>query len=280
MSQEELKKALQTARFAHERETELTYTITGFGALLRAVEILVERQDKPAEADSGIVAKLEQKIKMQHAEMGEARARVAELEREQRKCIELITEAKLVMPGRTLTWAVGDLIELHATAKKKVDELEKDKRRAEARVRAWGAQTGETEPSAPRIVGAKPEFITVDGKTPGEVLILAQHDCRPSQVGREMLESAERDAIAVLRAFGQPSQTTSTNAVEVLDKLASYWEKGATYEGMPEQYRRGLKDCAKELREEITKLEAKPAQSPPDTSTESGLPDAVLREKP
>ena len=117
MSQDELKKALQTARFAHERETELTYTITGFGALLRAVEILVERQDKPAEADSGIVAKLEQKIKMQHAEMGEARARVAELEREQRECVEALSESLLVMPGRTLIEAVKDLIELYGSAK-------------------------------------------------------------------------------------------------------------------------------------------------------------------
>lgn len=40
---------------------------------------------------------------------------------------------------------------------------------------------------------------------------------------------------------------------ERVEKLASYWEKGATHESMHEQYRKALADCAKELREELSK---------------------------
>lgn len=43
----------------------------------------------------------------------------------------------------------------------------------------------------------------VDGQTPGEVLILSMHGCTSTQVSREMLESAEIDARAVLRVFGK-----------------------------------------------------------------------------
>ena len=118
MSQDELQRAIRVARLAQEPETEPpTRKAVFLGALLRAVELLADRQDKPSEADSGIVAKLEQKIKMQHAEMGEARARVAELEREQRECVEALSESLLVMPGRTLIEAVKDLIELYGSAK-------------------------------------------------------------------------------------------------------------------------------------------------------------------
>lgn len=42
----------------------------------------------------------------------------------------------------------------------------------------------------------------VDGQTPGEVLILSQQGCEPRLVSLEMLASAEIDARAVLRVFG------------------------------------------------------------------------------
>lgn len=46
-----------------------------------------------------------------------------EAEREQRACVEALSESLLVMPGLTLGEAVKDLIELHGSAKKRVDEL-------------------------------------------------------------------------------------------------------------------------------------------------------------
>jgi hypothetical protein len=101
--------------------------------------------------------------------------------------------------------------------------------------------------------------MTVDGKTPGQVANEGYERAAGSRT-----ESWEAAANAVLRAFGQPNQTTQTNAAEVLGKLASYWEKGAAYDGMPEQYRRGLKDCAKELREELAKLRSGPSQTQQD----------------
>jgi hypothetical protein len=183
----------------------------------------------------------------------EAQQRVVELEREQRECLSLITESRLVMPGRTLAEAVKDLIELHGYAAKKIAELT--------------------------------ACVDVNGKTPGQVSVEARrsatlkrrapfyvHDVYDGEkVDNAAIE--EEAALAVLRAFGQPSQTTQ-NAVEVLNKLASYWEKGAAYEGMPEQYRRGLKDCAKELREELAKLSAEPpsdATTPKVFVNENGL---------
>jgi len=116
---------------------------------------------------------------------------------------------------------------------------------------------------------------TVDGKTPGEFgygiwyplcrqgLSIALRDWK-TDVSERDKQIWETTCAAVLRAFGQPSQTTQTNATEVLNKLASYWEKGAAYEGMPEQYRRGLKDCAKELREKLANISAEP---PSDATT-------------
>lgn len=39
--------------------------------------------------------------------------------------------------------------------------------------------------------------------------------------------------------------------LERLENLASYWEKGSQHKPMPEEYRRALRDCAKELREAL-----------------------------
>lgn len=41
--------------------------------------------------------------------------------------------------------------------------------------------------------------------------------------------------------------------VERVERLASYWDKGAKHIAMPEEYRNALKDCAKELREAFSK---------------------------
>ena len=118
-----------------------------------------------------------------------------------------------------------------------------------------------------RRIDKEREPLTVDGKTPGQVAYEAFRGCVMNQHETEAAKKWEIAARAVLRAFGnQGGQTPTTNAVEALDKLASYWEKGAVYEGMPEQYRRGLTDCAKELREELTKLEgakSTPTNEPP-----------------
>ena len=140
-----------------------------------------------------------------------------------------------------------------------------------------------TEPKAlARELDQRNAPMTVDGKTPGQVFDEAFRNGFGKRVvpnpdselvrthSGELVRDYQREqaldwanateigALAVLRVFGQPNQTPSTNVVEVFNKLASYWEKDATYDGMPEQYRRGLKDCAKDLREELAKLSTEP----------------------
>ena len=151
MSQDELKKALQTARLAHERETELTYTITSLGALLRAVELLAERQNKPSEADSGVVAKLEQKIKMQHAQIGE-------LEAQDRRAGELL--AKTHAAHVAAEARVAELEQAWDMLKKSLDES--DLQRNEGLTKIAELEKRIADLTAP---------VTVDGKTPGQVAL-------------------------------------------------------------------------------------------------------------
>jgi hypothetical protein len=53
--------------------------------------------------------------------------------------------------------------------------------------------------------------------------------------------------VAELEAENKSLRDTKTKA----EKLAAYWEKGAAHTNMPDNYRSGLKDCAKELRETL-----------------------------
>lgn len=73
--------------------------------------------------------------------------------------------------------------------------------------------------------------VTVDGKTPGQVGFEGYRDARHKATGEwtsweHELAAVQRDwwgssALAVLRAFGQPSQTQQTNAVEALRRVHS-----------------------------------------------------------
>ena len=117
--------------------------------------------------------------------------------------------------------------------------------------------------------------VTVDGKTPGQVGFEGYRDARHKATGEwtsweHELAAVQRDwwgssALAVLRAFGQPSQTTQ-DTVEVLRRVRERIDSN------PYPDVRSLRH----IDDELAKLEAKPAQSPPDTSTESGLPDPVI----
>lgn len=53
-----------------------------------------------------------------------------------------------------------------------------------------------------------------------------------------------------VRAYAKDGAAFITERVQ---KLASYWDKGAAYEPFPDGYRKALKDCAKELREAFEK---------------------------
>lgn len=254
MSRNELGKALRTARLAYERETEPTYTITGFGALLRAVEILVERQDKPAEADSGIVAKLEQKIKMQHARIAELEKRIADL------------TAPMTVDGKTpgdvgrfeydATYhaQLGTGCSLNAACSFAWENA------AKAILRAFG------QPSQ-----------TTTGAV--EALRRVRHAMFPNPRGQTTDPEARHrmqiidDELAKLKAKPAPA---SDHAHEL--GSCSFCDKQPANPS-PVQYanevaRYGTEVCAR------AGLVRNDSGSPPDTSTESGLPDAVLLEKP
>ena len=80
----------------------------------------------------------------------------------------------------------------------------------------------------------------------------------------------EKEAHAVLRAFGNspPGQTTQTNAADALRRVRDRIDYG------PTENWRG--DMRRIIDDELAKLKARPVQLPPDTSTDSGLPDAVI----
>lgn len=290
MSQDELHTAIRVARKIYrEGSRPVDETLVVLCALVRAVELLAERQDKPA-----------------------ADKRIEELEREQRECLSLITDSLLVMPGRTLTWAVGDLIDLHGTAKKKVDELQKEVADTIASRDQWTNRAIDAETKIGAMLTERAFGLSYDGKTPGQVSLegrtFARIDAHGLPVNKavqwSMLEDDERafeeiGALAVLRAFGQPSQTTQANAAEALrgclervrERLG---EEERSFGGEHLVVDRPTWTAI--IDAELAKLEARPAPNsdhahelgscsfcdkpPPDTSTESGLPDAVLLEKP
>lgn len=51
--------------------------------------------------------------------------KIAELEQDQRRCVDAMSESNLVPPGRTLVEGISELVKLHETAAKKIAELEK-----------------------------------------------------------------------------------------------------------------------------------------------------------
>ena len=178
------------------------------------------------------------------------------LEREQREGLSLITESNLAMPGRTLVEAVKDLIELHGSAKKQVEELEKEVTRQqgvirlqnktmedhvsrgvhesmvadlrakivehEAHTRTFDELKAELQRSQTRErelekrIAELTEPMTVDGKTPGQVANEGYERAAGSRT-----ESWEACAQAVLRAFGNPpsGQTQQANAAEALRRV-------------------------------------------------------------
>lgn len=175
---------------------------------------------------------------------------------------------------------IAELEERLAEQDAEHEKLVSAKRRAEARVRAWEERTGESGPSAPRIVGAKLNTMTVDGKTPGQVAFEVRTTAVDEATGqppsgdswdkvadwrRETWETAAR---AVLRAFGNspPGQTPQANAVEALqrvrdrinaDDLDSFNVAGSLGLGPNAAITKfGVRRI---VDDEIAKLEAKPA---------------------
>jgi hypothetical protein len=90
-----------------------------------------------------------------------------------------------------------------------------------------------------------------------EALERVRRDIAQRDVRKEHGQMATDMALAIiddeLSALPAADLTGPKKPTKPLEELAAYWEKGAAYEGMPEQYRRGLADCAKELREELAK---------------------------
>lgn len=112
------------------------------------------------------------------------------------------------------------------------------------------------------------EPMTVDGKTPGQVALEAWN---PGANGYSAYrDDWERSALAVLRAFGQPSQTTQ-DAAEALRRVRKSF---AGYQG----------ECAAVVREaiddELAKLEAKPTTNAEAVAMYEATKDAARRAFP
>jgi ribosomal protein S13 len=98
---------------------------------------------------------------------------------------------------------------------------------------------------------------------------IAQRDVRKEhgQMATDMALAIIDDELASLEGQGitdpqkptRPADITDTQKPTKpalsnrLDTLATYWERGMEHLSLTEDYRRGLKDCAKELREELDK---------------------------
>ena len=157
----------------------------------------------------------------------------------------------LVMPGRTLVEAVKDMIELHEFAAKKIAEHEARGRELKKRI---------AELTAP---------VTVDGKTPGRVAYMAYKTRMHRLIGvgnetRDDFDDLIDDdqcawadcALAVLRAFGQPSQTTQ-DAADALRRARARIEAAPVAAGACR-----IKEGALAIiDDEIAKLGAAPARN-------------------
>jgi len=203
---DELRRAISIAQTAHDRnDGPADNTAVAIGALIRVVTILAgEQQTSRDEAinvyketrdaavrafgegateNSGIVASMEQKIKMQHA-------RIGELEEQDHRAGELLVKTHAA----------------HAAAEARVSDLEKllaEQGARESRLHVVLSDHGlPTEPKAlARELTQRSAPMTVDGKTPGEVCFAA-FDPNLAQFGSRVLEDWERAARAVLAAFG------------------------------------------------------------------------------
>jgi hypothetical protein len=116
--------------------------------------------------------------------------------------------------------------------------------------------------------------VTVDGKTPGQVGFEGYRDARHKATGEwtsweHELAAVQRDwwgssALAVLRAFGQPSQTTQTNVVAALRRVRERVGNIETHfrgaDGMRREHtaKGAIKDAHAIIDNELATLSAEP----------------------
>lgn len=124
--------------------------------------------------------------------------------------------------------------------------------------------------------------VDANGKTPGQVAFegwssafIALYGGTASIWDPAMDKIWEPVAQAVLRASVNRAESAANDAVEALRRVRDKFDNldRANTFGF-------VVGIAEIIDAEIAKLDTKPTRSPPDTSTESGLPDAVLQVKP